>query len=132
MEDSHVTNDLGHYFKAIKSLFPVYGKDEKNFLDQLKANMLSHVESNPDCDYVQLMSLFGEPNAIVAQYLSDADSQYLIKRIKSAKYIRRGIVAAVVIALIAASAVIGLEYKSYLELQDAYVDREVTVIEKES
>jgi hypothetical protein len=124
-----VRNDLKHYFKEIRSLFPVYGEREKQFLAKFMSMVDEYIATNPDSNYMQLSSVFGEPKTIVSQYIADADSEYLSKRIRTSKAIKRCILVIVLLAIISV-AIFGVRnYMLYIESQKYYVDREVTEIE---
>jgi hypothetical protein len=119
-------NDLKRYFKEIKSLFPVYGEREKQFLANLMSDIGKFTGSNPISDYVQLISSFGEPKTIVSQYLAEADSDYLAKQIKTAKFVRIGVIAIIIAAVVVIVSVIAIMYVDFVKGQTQYLDREVT------
>jgi hypothetical protein len=121
-------NDLKHYFKEIKSLFPVYGGQEKQFLASFMSDVNEYVASNPETDYTQLISVFNEPKIIVSQYIAEADAAYLLKRIKSAMVVKRCVLLVTLLALISAVIFGAVNYKLYIEYQKHYIDREVTEI----
>jgi hypothetical protein len=121
-------NDLKHYFKEIKSLFPVYSEREKQFLVGLMSEVDEYIALNPDSDYAQLISVFGEPKTIVSQYIAEADATYLLKRIRTARFIKLGVVVVIIAVVIAAASVITLKYMDYVKAQAHYIDREVTEI----
>jgi hypothetical protein len=126
MAQQKFENDLKHYFKEIKSLFPVYGEKERQFLANLMSDIEKHIESNPVSDYMQLISSFGEPKVIVSRYIADADSAYLAKQIKTTKLVRIGVVAAIIAIVIVVSSVVVIKYVDYIKGQAYYIDREVT------
>ena len=131
MDEPNSEHDLKRYFKEIKSLLPVYSKEEKKFLDNLRSDVNSFIEENPDNDYSKFTSYFGEPKDIVSRYIADADSTYLIKRIKNARHIKIGITVSVVTILLAALIFISLIYADIVKGQKSYIDRQVTVITEE-
>jgi hypothetical protein len=118
-------NDLKRYFKEIKSLFPVYGEKEKQFLANLMSDIDKFTESNPVSDYMQLISSFGEPKTIVSQYIADADSAYLAKQIKTTKFVRIGVIAIIITSVIAVASVVAVKYMDYVKGQAYYIDREI-------
>jgi hypothetical protein len=128
MAQKELENDLKRYFKEIKLLFPVYGKKEKEFLADFISEVDEYIASNPTSDYAQLISLFSEPKTIVSRYIADADSAYLAKQIKTAKFVRIGIVAIIIAAVIVVALVIMINYVDYIKGQASYVDREVTEV----
>jgi hypothetical protein len=131
MAQRSLENDLKHYFKEIKSLFPVYGVKEKQFLTSFMSDVYEYIALNPESDYTQLISVFNAPNAIVAQYIADADSAYLSKRIKTAKLARRCILIVILLALVSAVASGIRNYMLYIEGQGHYIEREIVEIERD-
>jgi hypothetical protein len=132
MRNSEKNNDLNHYFNDIKTLFPVYGKEEKLFLAGLMSNVHEYLADNPGSGYEHIISAFGEPKTIVSQYITDADESYLLKRIRTAAAMRRCVLIIIVLVLISAIVFAAFKYKSYVEMREQYINREVTtVIEEE-
>ncbi|MDR1882330.1 MAG: hypothetical protein LBR26_06055 [Prevotella sp.] len=130
MSGNSIDNDLKHYFKAIKSLFPTYGDHEKDFLSVFMEEVKEYASSVSSLDYAQLVSHFGEPNIIASDYFANADTAYLQKRIKTAKYVKTCVVVVIVLALIGVGVKVGFAYKSYVEGKDAYIHATETVIEE--
>jgi hypothetical protein len=128
MAQKELENDLKHYFKEIKSLFPVYGKKEKEFLTDFMSEVDEYTASNPTSYYMQLISSFGEPKIVVAQYITDSDSTYLLKQIRSSTLIKRCVLIIILLALISAVIFGAINYRLYVEAREQYIDREVTEI----
>jgi uncharacterized membrane protein len=125
MAQKELENDLKHYFKQIKSLFPIYGKKEKEFLNDFMSEAGEYLASNPTSDYAQLVSSLGEPKDVVSQYLANADSEYLAKQIKTTKFVRIGVVAIIIAAVVAVASIVAIWYVSYVNLQESYIGREI-------
>jgi hypothetical protein len=128
MIQQELENDLKHYFKEIKSLFPIYGEREKLFLAGLMSDVNEYIALNHTSDYMQIISVFGEPKKIVSQYIADADVSYLLKRIRIATVVKRCILILLLLALISVTIFGAVNYKQYIEHQQSYIDREITVI----
>jgi hypothetical protein len=131
MDESSIENDLKRYFKEIKSLLPVYGGEEKKFIAAIKVDVDEYAAVDPDCNYERIVSAFGTPKAAVMQHIADADEEYLLRRIRTAKFVKIGIVAGIVAVVIAVSAVVAIYYVDYMKGQGSYVDREVIEVTKE-
>lgn len=95
------------YIQEIKQLFPVYGKQEKEFMNSFLQNMSDYIECK---DYpVSLEDLhtdIGTPTEIISDYLSHADTEYLAKKIRFAKHIKMTLF--ILITVITASSLIWL------------------------
>jgi hypothetical protein len=131
MKTTNDDKDIRHYFKEIKSLFPVFGKREKRFLLDFKIDVENYRATASSYDYANIVSQFGEPNIIISNYLRDAEPRYLLRQMRLGKYVRRGVAIVVILALIASSAVVALKSKSYLEAKASYIAREIVIIDEE-
>ena len=52
--------ELKQYFKQIKLLLPIYGKEEKIFLSDLKRAVDTYIEEHADCTYADILERFEE------------------------------------------------------------------------
>jgi hypothetical protein len=132
MSKQSLENDLKRYLKEVRSLFPVYSVREKRFIAGFMSDVNEYAELNPDSDYEELISIFGEPKTVVSGYIADADTAYLMKRIRTAAVIKLCAVIFIALAFIAV-AIFGVRsYMSFIKGQEHYIDREVIeIIEEE-
>ena len=56
------------YIQQCKSLFPVYGKLERTFLNRLKVQVNEHLDLFPDISYNELVKQFGSPREVVMEF----------------------------------------------------------------
>jgi hypothetical protein len=124
-------NDLKHYFKEIKSLFPAYGKREKQFLADLTSDVNEYIASNPEDGYAGLISAFGEPKTIVSQYIAGVDSEYLAKQIRTARIVKICVAIIAAAVIIAMALIVLFNYLDSLKAQESYIGREIIQIEEE-
>lgn len=122
-----VSKDLRLYFKQIKSLLPLYGKQERRFLENFKEDVEDYIERNQDATIDDVISEFGEATYIAASYIESLESEDLNKRLSLKKMFWYMILAVIVIAFAVFEAV--LLYKEYLTAQDAYMVTEEIIIE---
>jgi hypothetical protein len=119
------------YFKLVKSLFPICGKEEKLFIGSLKTDVDEYIKSNPESDYDKLVVAFGEPKTVMSQYISDTDSDYLEKQIRTATIVKRCVLIIILLAVIS-SVIFGvINYRLYIEGKQHYIDREITEVVEE-
>lgn len=74
------------YIKKVKTLFPILGKDEMNYINKLKLNLednFNHVTS-----LNELYTSVGTPEDTVNLYFVYADTDYIITRIRKSKFIK--------------------------------------------
>ena len=85
------------YFKDCQSLFPVFGKEERKFLNKIKNN----IEYNDsDLSYKAIVERLGEPKDIVISYYEEKDSMYLIKRARTTQIIKKSFIIFIVVITI--------------------------------
>lgn len=73
------------YIQQCKSLFPVYGKLERTFLNRLKVQVNEHLDLFPDISYNELVKQFGSPREVVMEYYDNIEDDYLLSKIESGK-----------------------------------------------
>ncbi len=69
------------YIQQCKSLFPVYGKLERTFLNRLKVQVNEHLDLFPDISYNELVKQFGSPREVVMEYYDNIEDDYLLSKI---------------------------------------------------
>ena len=62
------------YIQQCKSLFPVYGKLERTFLNRLKVQVNEHLDLFPDISYNELVKQFGSPREVVMEYYDNIEA----------------------------------------------------------
>jgi len=76
------------YISEIKSFFPLYGKNERKYLNNLKTTVIDYCEEEPINSINELYDIFGYPNEVVNSYFENMDTQVVIKKIKKSKHIK--------------------------------------------
>ena len=77
------------YIQQCKSLFPVYGKLERTFLNRLKVQVNEHLDLFPDISYNELVKQFGSPREVVMEYYDNIEDDYLLSKIDLAKKVKK-------------------------------------------
>ena len=77
------------YIQQCKSLFPVYGKLERTFLNRLKVQVNEHLDLFPDISYNELDKQFGSPREVVMEYYDNIEDDYLLSKIDLAKKVKK-------------------------------------------
>ena len=77
------------YIQQCKSLFPVYGKSERTFLNRLKVQVNEHLDLFPDLSYEKLVEQFGTPKEVVMEYYDNIEDDYLLSKIDLAKKVKK-------------------------------------------
>ena len=77
------------YIQQCKSLFPVYGKLERTFLNRLKVQVNEHLDLFPDISYNELVKQIGSPREVVMEYYDNIEDEYLLSKIDLAKKVKK-------------------------------------------
>lgn len=93
-----MTKICKQYISDVKTLFPILGKDERQYISILSTNIEdfcanAHIESRED-----LYSEFGNPADTVNTYFSSLPITDTVKKIRITKWIKVTIIAILVIA----------------------------------
>lgn len=127
--DQQNKKELRKYYKQIRALFPIYTALEKRFLTDLQEDISTFISEHAECAVPAIKEKFGEPQEIIQDYLETVDAEYLCKHIRRTKYIRIGVLCIVILIAAVCALKAGLYYKSYQDVQNTIVTKEVTIIE---
>ena len=116
------------YLSDIKAFFPVIGKPERAYLTKLSEQIEDYCIEKKVTMIEEIYDGFGHPSEVASTYFSSIDTSNLIKRIQLAKWIKRGILALLLIALIAVS-IYGIDSYNAYEIfkQDAIFFEETEI-----
>ena len=121
-------NAARDYIRQVKAIFPLYGRERKRFINDLKEAVESHIEDTKDGSYEDIVKHFGSPAEVVSDYIEGMDHEALYRKIT----FRRRITTIAVIALIAVliGVVIDLlwDYSAYRkDVESIVVERETII-----
>ena len=88
------------YIQQCTSLFPVYGKLERTFLNRLKVQVNEHLDLFPDISYDELVKQFGSPREVVMEYYDNIEDDYLLSKIDLAKKVKKFLLFIAVLFLV--------------------------------
>ena len=86
-----IDSGLRRYYREIKSWLPCRGAVSRAIMEQMKYNVETYLEQNPNAGTEQLRAYFGAPRDIACSYVEHTDTLEIL----SALQIRRRIVAVV-------------------------------------
>ena len=121
-------NAARDYIRQVKAIFPLYGRERRRFINDLKEAVESHMEDTKDGSYEGIVKHFGSPAEVVSDYIEGMDPEALYRKIT----FRRRITTIAVIALIAVliGVVIDLlwDYLAYRkDVESIVVERETII-----
>ncbi len=76
------------YIQQAALFFPVLGKAERDYLVRLAQSISDYFSEQPPESVEAIAQAFGPPQQAVKDYLAAADTQAIVRRIRSRKYIR--------------------------------------------
>lgn len=127
------------YLIKVKKAFPIYGKKEKRFVADFRADVEEHLVNMPSCSEDLLVEKFGSPQEIAVSYYSNLkeDAYYLlVKREHTLKLILISLIIALAVmcsvfagfcyaAYQKSSSVTGEYYKE--TIMEEYMDEEINL-----
>lgn len=117
------------YIRRCKNCFPVYGKEEQQFLKRLRHQMKEYAQENPDVTYQQLEEWFGTPIDIVKSYYDSLeDEDRLIDRACFSRTLKKVMIIILMVISIIGVYDSAIMYFSYLDGKDSKVIYEGSTI----
>lgn len=123
--------EIKAYISKIKTLLPVYSKQERQFIGNIKAGIDSFLDSNKNATIDDIICQFGEPIEIVQGYIDSLDVDVLINRMSIKKILYRLFLLALMSAVIALSVYSVTMYKAYQRYVNTIVVETETVIDND-
>lgn len=108
-----MNNICKQYIKQVKTLFPIMGKNEKAYIQNLASSLEDVCEEESIHSLNELYSQFGDPADTLNKYFSSLDTTDIIKRISISKWKKR--ILFFILILISCSAIFTCiyQYKAY-------------------
>lgn len=116
------------YYRDIKVVIPSKGPQERRLVKDYKMRIVELNEIEPDITYEKLQQNLGNPMNIVTEYYEGADTEYLMKKIRTTKMIRFCIYCILLLTLVGFTIRAGVHMKLYQEIHRGIVTQEKTVI----
>lgn len=79
---------IKQYLRCLKECFPIYGRQEKEYLKKIELHLSEYVSFHPDTTYETLVAEFGSPTTVVSEYFSELNEDYLFKQLTHKRYFR--------------------------------------------
>lgn len=102
------------YISEVKALFPIKSRQEKEYLRKLSQDIEDYCSETQNCTKKDLYANYGLPCEVVSNYISSADTDYIIKRIRTTKAIKLSLIALLALATIVATTFCGFLYHQHL------------------
>ena len=117
------------YYRDLKLMIPIRGKQEKRLLQDVKLRLEELSETSSELTYEIICSELGEPKQFAAEYFSNVDSECILKKLRFSYYVRCLIICIIATIVITASIRSYYLYRLYLEVQDSIVTEKRISIE---
>ncbi len=97
-----MNNLCKEYISNVKAIFPIMGKPEKQYIQKLSETIDEYCFEESIESIESIYNNFGHPHDIFIAYFSAIEPNAFARRLKLAKYIKRSILALIIIILISA------------------------------
>ncbi len=132
MKCKTLTKGCFAYYKKLKTLIPVKGKYEKQFLNNIFENLEVICSEQPDINYDELCNRIGTPNDLIIEYYENADAEYVIQKLHISSIIRNIVIAILLIAVIIASIELYSFHKLYKRAENSIDGYTIEYIQEET
>lgn len=113
-----MTKAAQRYLRRLRRALVCPKEDRKRLLEEVGAMLENFAKENPGAFYKDYVSSFGSPEAFAAEILSDLDPENVAEARKKRKYIRWGLLVAVIAAVIAVLIAISVFWHSKWKVYD--------------
>ncbi|MCR4717075.1 MAG: hypothetical protein K5656_07835 [Lachnospiraceae bacterium] len=117
------------YIKKIKHHLPICKSRERAFLNDMFTSIKDYSDNIPELTEQEIISEFGDPKNLAANYIIEADASYLNQEINYSRKIKKLAVIFIIIVLSIYSITV---YKMYKKAQSSYINREIVTIEEDN
>ena len=117
------------YIKKIKTLFPLIGKSERNFIKAIRINVNDFLADAPNSSLDDLYKEFGKPEDVINSYYVSVNTDNIIKRIKISKYVKILITAFIICLLSLTILKFYISYTEHQVFMDEQIQQEEIIIE---
>ncbi len=124
-----MNQDSKQYFRDMKAMIPSRGKQERRLVRDYKTRILELNEKYPDITYEALQQALGTPADMIASFYESADTEYIIKSVRTAHMIRFCICCMLIFTLSALAVSAGVNVRLYQEIHHGIVTHEKIIIE---
>lgn len=119
------------YISEVKALFPIIRKSERDYIKKIKVDIENFCEEAEVTTKQELYENYGRPNDVVNNYLSTVETEYIAKQISIKRLITTCVVALLVLATVATSALCIALYTQYqIVKRSEMVKAEYTITEQ--
>ncbi len=116
------------YLREIRKFLPIYHHLEKRYINDIQYAIEDYAETTEDLSFDMLIEEFGEPKDLASNYILGQEASSLRNAMRFSNYIKITTLAIILALLVIVSIRGYAEYQHFQEGKDAYIHREVTVI----
>lgn len=118
------------YLIKVKKAFPIYGKNEKRFIADLKISVEEYLSSNLNCSENELYKQFGSPKEVAITYFENIGDEAYYLLVKKEHVIKKIFIAIIISLVIMCSIFVGFCYAAYQKSSNAVISEvRETIIE---
>lgn len=114
-KEKQAKEEIKVYMRRVKTLFPLFGRERKRFLKDLKDSVDLYVGGGGDSSYAGLIERFGDPEEVVFNYIAAMDEEVLNKKISETRYVRILVIVAIIAIVVCTGIILYWGYDSYMQ-----------------
>ncbi len=106
------------YLNEIRFLLPIHGKYEKRFLERIARDLEEIQYDDPKCNQETFYRDLGSPQDLICNYYENTDSEYLISRLRTNRFIKRILLSILAILVVVLFMEYIHDYNAYRAVMD--------------
>lgn len=81
-------------------LLPIYGKEEKLFIQRIKNNLYTLEQEKDDLNYDHIIERYGLPTTVVYSYIDNLDTDVIMKKIHKKSLIKKIMISIITVVTV--------------------------------
>lgn len=123
-----MNNVCKKYFNTVKAFFPIMGIEERKYLKNLRLAIYDYCEEYHEYTMDDLYREFGDPRQISSDFYTNVNQELLMKRIRIATFLKRFLIAILILAFLATSTYCICNYRAQKVFEKEAVFSKETII----
>ena len=127
-KEKQAKEEIKVYMRRVKTLFPLFGRERKRFLNDLDESIERFASEGGDSSYDSIAERFGDPEEVVFNYIAAMDEEVLNKKISETRCVRILVIVAIIAIAICTGMSLYWGYDSYMQAINTIVVEGETII----
>lgn len=123
---------IKQYIKDVQKEFKNYHTKDARFISDLRNAVIAFVDQTPSLEYQQLITQFGEPETLVADYLAEEAPETRKKKSHYSRNIKMVCGVILLLAIVCVGVFFYTLDQMKKEERESYINREVIILEEDN